>query len=162
MIERLEQYLQRLSQRERYLVIGGAALALILIVLAIVLPLQNRVSATQARVQQKRSDLVYLRAVIPQLMSLQTTVRPAGVLNESLAALVDRTAREGGFSKNLAGTQASGDGGLNVRLDKIAFDAMITWLSQLHERYGVSVDTATVDAAGEPGIITATLVLRKG
>jgi type II secretory pathway component PulM len=161
MIEQLQQYLQRLSPRERYIVIGGAVLALMLIILAIVLPLQTRVSATQERVKQKRSDLVWLRTVSPQLSSLQAMRRP-GALNESLAALVDRTAREGGFSKNLAGTQASGDGGLNVRLDKMAFDAMISWLSQLHERYGVQVDTATVDAAGEPGIITATLVLRTG
>lgn len=161
MMERLQQYLLGLSPRERYLVTGGSVVALILIVLAIVLPLQNRVSAAQERVQQKRGDLVWLRQVAPQLASLQNT-RPPGTLNESLAALVDRTARESGFSKNLAGTQASGDGGLNVRLDKMAFDEMITWLSQLHERYGVSVDTASVDAAGEPGTISATLVLRAG
>jgi general secretion pathway protein M len=161
MIERLQQYLLGLSPRERTLVIGGSVLALILVVLAIVLPLQSRVSATAERVQQKRNDLVWLRQVGPQLASLQTT-RPRGTLTESLAALVDRTAREAGFSKNLAGTQASGDGGLNVRLDKMAFDAMVNWLSQLHERYGVSVDSASVDSAGAPGTITATLVLRAG
>jgi general secretion pathway protein M len=161
MIERLQQYLLGLSPRERTLVIGGSVLALILVVLAIVLPLQSRVSATAERVQQKRNDLVWLRQVAPQLASLQTT-RPRGTLTESLAALVDRTAREAGFSKNLAGTQASGDGGLNVRLDKMAFDAMVNWLSQLHERYGVSVDSASVDSAGAPGTITATLVLRAG
>ena len=161
MIERLQQYLLGLSPRERTLVIGGSVLALILVVLAIVLPLQSRVSATAERVQQKRNDLVWLRQVGPQLASLQTT-RPRGTLTESLAALVDRTAREAGFSKNLAGTQASGDGGLNVRLDKMAFDAMVNWLSQLHERYGVSVDSASVDSAGAPGTISATLVLRAG
>jgi general secretion pathway protein M len=161
MMERLQQYLLGLTARERTLVIGGSVLALILVVLAIVLPLQSRVSATAERVQQKRNDLVWLRQVGPQLASLQTT-RPRGTLTESLAALVDRTAREAGFSKNLAGTQASGDGGLNVRLDKMAFDAMVNWLSQLHERYGVSVDSASVDSAGAPGTITATLVLRAG
>jgi general secretion pathway protein M len=161
MIERLQQYLLGLTARERTLVIGGSVLALILVVLAIVLPLQNRVSAAAERVQQKRNDLVWLRQVGPQLASLQST-RPRGTLTESLAALVDRTAREAGFSKNLAGTQASGDGGLNVRLDKMAFDAMVNWLSQLHERYGVSVDSASVDSAGAPGTITATLVLRAG
>jgi general secretion pathway protein M len=157
-IEQLQQYLQRLNPRERYILIGGAVLAIVIIILGITMPLQSRVNAAQARVQQKRNDLVWLRMMSPQLMSLQTA-RPAATLRESLAALVDRTAREGGFSKNLAGTAASGDGGLNVRLDKMPFDAMISWLSQLHERYGVTVDTATVDVSGEPGTITATLVL---
>jgi type II secretory pathway component PulM len=161
MIVRLQQYLLGLTPRERYLVIGGSVLALILIILAIVLPLQSTVRAAQERVQRKRGDLVWLRQAGPQLMSLQSA-RPVGALHESLAALVDRTARDAGFGKNLAGTQSSGEGGLNVRLDKMAFDTMIIWLSQLHERYGVSVDSASVDAAGEPGTISATLVLRAG
>jgi type II secretory pathway component PulM len=161
MMERLQQYLLGLTPRERYIVIGGGVIAVILVILAIVLPLQTRVSTATQRVQQKRNDLVWLRQVGPQLASVQTT-RPPGPLNESLAALVDRTAREAGFSKNIAGTQSSGDGGLNVRLDKMAFDAMIAWLSQLHERYGVICDSATVDSAGDPGTVTATLVLRAG
>jgi type II secretory pathway component PulM len=159
MIERLQQYLRGLTTRERWMLIGGSAVALIIVILAILLPLQTSVSAAQQRVQQKRKDLVWLRTMGPQLMSLQMT-RPPAVLNESLAALVDRTAREAGFAKNLAGTQVSGDGGLNVRVDKMAFDALVSWLSQLHERYGVSVDTATVDATGEPGTVNATMVLR--
>jgi type II secretory pathway component PulM len=160
MIERLQQYLQRLTPRERWILVGGGALCVILLIGAILLPLQHRVSATKAQIEKKRDDLVWLRSMAPQLASLQATRTPT--LNESLVVLVDRTARDAGFSKSLVGSQPSGDGGLNVRFEKMPFDTLITWLSQLHEQYGVRVDSATVDAANEAGTVTATLVLHAG
>jgi general secretion pathway protein M len=160
MIERIQQYLQRISPRERWMVLGGAVVALILLILAIVMPLQTRVSATEARVEKKRDDLVWLRSMTPQLSALQVSRPPA--LTESLVVLVDRTARESGIGRSLVGSQPSGDGGLNVRLEKMPFDSLVAWLAQLNERYGVRVDSATVDAANEAGTVTATLVLHAG
>lgn len=161
MIEQLQQYLQRLSARERWMVLGGAIAVVLLIVIAAVLPLQRSVQAAQHRVEKKRDDLVWLRSMAPQLSSLQT--RPAPTLNESLIALVDRTARESGIGKNLAGpSQPSGDGGLSVRFEKMPFDSLVAWLSQLREHYGVRVESAAVEAAPEPGTVTATLVLHAG
>jgi general secretion pathway protein M len=157
MIDKIQQYLQRLSPRERWMVIGGGVLALLLLIVAIVTPLQTRVSATAARVEKKRDDLVWLRSMAPQLSSLQVIRRPQ--LNESLVVLVDRTAREAGFAKSLVGSQPSGDGGLNVRFEKMPFDTLVSWLSTLRDQYGVRVDSATVDSAAEPGTVTATLVL---
>jgi type II secretory pathway component PulM len=83
-------------------------------------------------------------------------------LRESLVVVVDRSARESGLAKSLVGSQPSGDGGLNVRLDQTPFDTLIGWLSQLRERYGVRVDSATIDAAKGSGNVTATLVLHAG
>jgi len=161
MIEQLQQYLQRLTARERWIVLGGAIGVVLLIVIATVLPLQRSVRAAEHRVEKKRDDLVWLRLMAPQLSSLQT--RAAPVLSESLIALVDRTARESGIAKSLAGpSQPSGDGGLSVRFEKMPFDNLVTWLSQLRERYGVRVESASVDAAPEPGMVTATLVLHAG
>jgi general secretion pathway protein M len=159
-IEQLQQYLQRLSPRERWMVLAGGAVVALLLVLAIVWPLQRRVTAAEQRVERKRNDLVWLRSMAPQLATLQVTRTPT--LNESLVVLVDRTARESGIAKSLVGSQPSGDGGLNVRFEKMPFDALVAWLSQLHQNYGVRVDSATVDAANEAGTVTATLVLHAG
>jgi general secretion pathway protein M len=160
MIEQLQQYLQRLSPRDRWTLVGGGVAALLLLIIAIVLPLQRSVSATERRVEKKRDDLVWLRSMAPQFASLQSSAPPA--LNESLVVLVDRTARESGIDKSLVGSQPSGDGGINVRFEKMPFDTLVAWLSQLRERYGVRVDSATVDAASEAGTVTATLVLHAG
>ena len=161
MIEQIQQYLQRLSPRERWMVLGGGVVILILLVTAIVLPLQRSVSAADQRIEKKRNDLVWLRTNAPQLATLQTARPPT--LNESLVVLVDRTARESGFDKSLVGgTQPSGDGGVSVRFEKMTFDSLVAWLSQLRESYGVHVESATLEAANEAGTVTGTLVLHAG
>jgi general secretion pathway protein M len=160
MIERVWQYLERLEPRERRMVLFGAVAAVLLVIVATVVPLQRSVAAVEQRVERKRDDLQWLRSMAPQLAGLQRTAPPP--LRESLVVLVDRTARESGLAKSLVGSQPSGDGGLNVRLDQTPFDTLIGWLSQLRERYGVRVDSATIDAGKGSGNVNATLVLHAG
>ena len=94
----------------------------------------------------------------PQLTGLRAGASPPP-LRESLVVLIDRTARESSLAKSLVGSQPSGDGGLNVRLDQVPFDGLVAWLAQLRDRYGIRVDSATIDAANTPGTVNATLVL---
>lgn len=157
MIARLQQYLTRLSERERRLVLFGSAAALILLALAVLLPLQHSVAAASERVERKRDDLIWLRSVAPQLAALPRNTAPPS--HESLVGLIDRTARQSGLAKSLIGSQPSGDGGLSVRLEQTRFDTLVTWLSGLREQYGVRIDTATIDAGNAAGVVNASLVL---
>lgn len=150
--------LQRLGQREQRMVFIGGAISLVLLILAVLLPLQQSVSAGAQRIEHERDDLSWLQSVAPQLGSLAVTA-PAP-LHESLVALVDRTARDGGIGKSLVGSQPGGDGGLNVHFDQVPFDALVSWLSQLGDRYGIHADSATLEAAAMPGVVNVTLVLR--
>jgi type II secretory pathway component PulM len=158
MMAPLQGYLARLSPRERRLVVAGAAIALLLLVLAVLMPMQRRLTALDQRVARKQDDLTWLRSMAPQLNGLQANQPQA--LRESLVVVVDRTARQSGLEHALVGSQPSGDGGLNVRLEQTSFDGLISWLSQLHERYGVRVDAADFDAATAAGTVNASLVLR--
>ncbi|MGH8144187.1 MAG: type II secretion system protein GspM [Steroidobacteraceae bacterium] len=150
--------LSRLSQRELRMVLLGGIAAAVLLVLAVVVPLQRSVAAGAQRIERKRNDLAWLRSMAPQLAGA-LPAHAAAPLHESLVVLVDRTARDAGIGKALVGSQPSGDGGLNVRFEGAPFDAMVAWLSQLGERYGVRADSATIDAAKAAGTVDATLVL---
>ncbi len=158
MIESLQRYLDRLGARERRVVIVGGALALLLALTSVVMPLQRKVTATDARIARKRDDLAWLRSMAPRLAGL--AVNEPRPLRESLVVVVDRTARQFGLERALVGSQPSGDGALNVRLEQTSFDGLIAWLSQLHEQYGVRVDAADFDAATAAGTVNASLVLR--
>ena len=151
------QYLAKLNARERRIVVAGGVAALLLLILAIVLPLQHSVGAGQQRLERKRDDLIWLRSMAPQLAGLRSSAPPT--LHESLVVVVDRTARQAGLDKTLVGSQPSGDGGLNVRLEQTPFDNLVTWLAQLRESYGVRVDSAVVDAGTAVGTVNASLVL---
>jgi general secretion pathway protein M len=157
MMDAMLQYLAKLNPRERRIAIVGGIAALLLLILAILLPLQRHVGAGEQRLERKRDDLVWLRSMAPQLAGLRTSGAPP--LRESLVVVVDRTARQSGLDHALVGSQPSGDGGLNVRLEQTPFDGLVAWLAQLRESYGVRVDSAVVDAGTSAGTVNASLVL---
>lgn len=157
-ISPVAQALGRLNERERRLVIAGAVVALLLLIIGVVMPLQHSVNVAADRIAKKRDDLGWLRSMAPRLGTLaMSSPQP---LHESLVVLIDRTARESGIGKSLVGSQPGGNGGLNVHFEQVPFDGLVAWLSQLSERYGVHAESATIEAGSAPGTVNATLVLR--
>jgi general secretion pathway protein M len=152
------QYYAKLSAREQRIALIGGVAALLLLILVIVLPLQRHVGTIEQRVERKRDDLLWLRSMAPQLVGLRTSGPPP--LRESLVVVIDRTARQSGLERALVGSQPSGDGGLNVRLEQTSFDGLMAWLSQLRENFGVRVESAVVEAGNAAGTVNASLVLR--
>ena len=151
--------LDSLSERERRLVLIGGAVAVVLLLLGVVLPLDRSVAKAQQRVGQKHSDLLWMQQVGPELaaagpVSAQTTPP------DQLLVVVDRAARESGLGQALVNSEPNGPGQLRVRLEKAQFDIMIGWVARLAEQHGISVESANVDNAGAPGLVNASLVLR--
>jgi type II secretory pathway component PulM len=125
----------------------------------VLLPLGSSVSKAQERIGKKQADLAWMQAVGSELASAGPTIaRPS--TNESLLVVVDRAAREAGLGGSLTSSEPQGPGQLRVRLEKAPFDIMIGWLARLADQNGISVETANIDRAGTPGIVTASLVLR--
>jgi type II secretory pathway component PulM len=81
-------------------------------------------------------------------------------VGESLIVIVDQSARESGLGSSLAGSQPSGAGNLSVQLQKAPFDSLVGWLARLSQQNGVQIESATIDSAGEPGLVDASLVLK--
>jgi type II secretory pathway component PulM len=158
MLDKLRQWFAaRSAGEQRTLRLGGIA-ALIVLLIAALVPLQRSVSAASARVATLRSDMAWLRSVSPQLAAAASMPAATG---ESLVVIADRAARAAGIAGALTSSQPAANGGLDVRLDRVAFDALATWLGQLAQRHGVQVESATVEGAGAPGLVSASLVLRQ-
>ena len=151
--------LETLNERERRMVLFGGIGAAALLIFGVILPLNGSVNKAQERVGKKQADLVWMQAVGPELASAGPTVaRPS--TNESLLVVVDRAARESGLGGSLTSSEPQGAGQLRVRLEKAPFDIMVGWLGRLADQNGISVETANIDRAGAPGIVTASIVLR--
>jgi type II secretory pathway component PulM len=101
--------------------------------------------------------LVYLVLVLPFQMSGKKMTARVG---DSLVVLVDRTAREAGLGTSLRDQSPDGNNGLRLRIEGASFDALVTWLANLQQQYGVSIESATVGAAA-PGLVNATLSLKQ-
>ena len=146
-----------MTPREQQLVKYGGIGAVLVLIFGVLLPLDSSVSKARSRVNQKQTDLVWMRGVAPVLAQA-----PAHQGNgESLIVIVDRSARESGLGSALAGSEPNGPGSINVRLEKASFDAMVGWLSRLSQQNGISVDGANIDTAGAPGVVNAALVLHQ-
>jgi len=148
-----------LSERERRLVSIGGAIAVLLLIFAIVLPLNRGVSSAEMRVATKQADLLWMRSVSSEIAA-SGPVGPAPATQESLLIVVDRAAREAGLGSALTSSEPSGQNGLRVRLEKAPFDTLVAWIARLGDQHGVTVESATVDNAGSPGLVNAGLVLR--
>jgi len=147
-----------LAEREkRFVLIGGIGVA-VLLLLGIVLPLNRNITQARHRVTVKQADLAYIQSVTPELAN----AGPMGGSGESLVVLIDSSARESGLGKSLSNSQPTGDGGLRVRLEKVAFDGMVAWLARLAQQHGVRVESAEIETAGEAGLVNAGLVLKAG
>jgi general secretion pathway protein M len=148
-----------LSERERRMLLIGGAVAIALLLLGVILPLDRSVTKTHERVGRKQADLAWMRSVAPSLAGAgPVAAQPA--TQESLLVLVDRAARESGLGASLVSSEPSGGGGLRVRLEKAPFDVLVGWLARLADQNGVRVESASVDGAGEAGLVNAAIVLQ--
>ncbi|MGB7740562.1 MAG: type II secretion system protein M [Steroidobacteraceae bacterium] len=153
----VRDWFDNLNARERNLVyVAGALVGIALVYLVLVLPFQTSSKKMAARVAQKTADLAWMQASAPQAMAAAGVAQAGG---DSLVVLVDRTAREAGLGTSLRDQSPDGNNGLRLRIEGASFDALVTWLANLQQQYGVSIESATVGAAA-PGLVNATLSLK--
>jgi len=160
----LRDWLAGLAPRERNLVyLAGGFAAIALAYFLLVLPLTTAAARREARIEQKTADLEWMRQVAPQVAAAAAAGGGAAAgSEESLVVLVDRTGREAGLGNAIRDQSPSGDLGLRLRLESASFDVLVAWLASLHQQYGVRVDAATIDAAGAPGLVNASITLTHG
>ena len=90
-----------------------------------------------------------------------TSEQTTGVDSQSLVVLVDRTHREHGLAGSLTRNQPDGADGIRVTFQGASFDSMLGWLASLQRDYRVHVESASLTGGREPGVVSATLVLRR-
>ncbi|MBW4053307.1 MAG: type II secretion system protein M [Proteobacteria bacterium] len=149
--------LRSMSDRDRRTLLIGGIAAVVLFVFAVILPLDHRVARLQSEVARKQADLVWMRTAAPEIAAAGPMRSTSG---ESLIVIVDQSAHEAGLGSSLAGSQPSGRGNLSVQLEKAPFDTLIAWLARLSQQNGVQIENATIDSAGKPGLVNASLILK--
>ena len=162
-MQQLKDKFNSLQPRERWVVLGGAILVLVVAVYVFALaPLYSAVDAQAKRVAQKEGDLAWMRSVSGEVavLSAAQPSRP-GPSNESLVVLIDRAARECGLSNSLTGQTPNGERGIRVRLEAAEFDKLMVCLGTLQQVHAIDVESATIDRTAKPGLVNANLVLTR-
>ena len=139
-------------REQRVVAIGAGALGVLLLIGGILLPLQAAVSTAVKRTETRREDLEWMRLNAPEIQAGAATL--LSDTGEPPVVLVDRVGREAGLGAALRGTQPSGTG-VRVQLEAAPFDTLISWIATLDQRYGLAIDSITVDRAARPGVVNA-------
>jgi general secretion pathway protein M len=154
-MNKLRAWYAGLQQREQRMVaVGGVVVAVLILVLGILLPLQSAVSSAVKGNETKREDLKWMQANAPEIRAAGDQVAPD--TGEAPVVLVDRVGREAGLGSALRGTQPNGTG-VRVQLEAAPFDTLVTWLATLDERHGLAIESITVDRAAQPGTVNASI-----
>ncbi|HEX3949316.1 MAG TPA: type II secretion system protein M [Steroidobacteraceae bacterium] len=155
-MNKLKAWYASLQAREqRVVAIGAVALGLIVLIGGIVLPLQSAVSRARLAAGTRRDDLAWMRANAPEIRARGAEI-PADT-GEAPVVLVDRVGREAGLGTALRGTQPNSTGGVRVQLESAPFDTLIGWLDTLDRRYGLAIESITVDRTPSPGLVNASI-----
>jgi general secretion pathway protein M len=155
MMNKLVAWYEALQTREQRMVTyGGIALALIILFGGILLPLQSAVSGATSRNETKRQDLVWMRANAAEIRASGNNL-PADS-GEPPVVVVDRVGRAAGLTDSLRGTQPNGNG-VRVQLESAPFDTVVSWVATLDQRYGLSIESISVDRTVKPGLVNASI-----
>lgn len=154
-MNKLKAWYAGLQPREQRMVaVGGITVAIMLLLFAVLMPLQTSVSSAVKRNETKREDLAWMRINAAEIRASGGQL-PADT-GEAPVVLVDRVGREAGLGSALRGTQPNGNG-VRVQLEAAPFDTLVTWLATLDERYGLAIESITVDRTAQPGAVNASI-----
>ena len=81
---------------------------------------------------------------------------------ESLVVLIDTSARESGIGKSLSSSQATARQGPAHPAGQRALRRAGRVARAASQNHGVRVESAEIEAAGEPGLVNAGLLLKAG
>lgn len=161
-VERLRRAYDRLSARDRLLVIVGTTLFLLLILLfAVWMPLDQRVDRLRDTVDRQLTLRAWMSDAAREVQQLRASGGSARrVEDQSLLAFTDRTAREAGLGGALRRVEPEGNDRVRIVLEQASFDTVATWLEQLVERFHVRIANITVERREEAGLVNVRVVLQ--
>jgi general secretion pathway protein M len=154
-MNKLRAWYAALQPREQRMVaVGGVTVAVLILLLGILMPLESTVSSAVRRNETKRQDLAWMQVNAPEIRAAGNQL-PEDT-GEAPVVLVDRVGREAGLGSALRGTQPNGTG-VRVQLEAAPFDTLVAWLATLDERYGLAIESITVDRTARPGVVNASI-----
>lgn len=154
----MKDWFETLQPRERVVIVLGGAIAVLVLVWSFAwMPLRSANLNLDATLAEKHS----LLADVSRLQPSGTPPGPAVTSAESLVLIVDQTHRAHGLGGTLSRNQPDGENGIRVAFQRVPFAQLVSWLGALRQGHGIVVVTANLDGTQQPGLVNATLVLRR-
>ncbi|MBI5041756.1 MAG: type II secretion system protein M [Gammaproteobacteria bacterium] len=159
----MKEWWSALGTRERLMLGGGALLLVPLLLWALAWqPLASGAHQLETEVAAQREALQWMRSAAAELQQLRGSGAQvsAGMGGRSLLAVVDQSARAAGLGNGLKRIEPDSATAVRVRLEGVAFDAVVTWLDELSRQFGVLATLVTVERAVGSAQVNVRLTLQ--
>ncbi|EIJ42597.1 type II secretory pathway, component PulM [Beggiatoa alba B18LD] len=161
------QWFKQLETRERYILILGAIISVVMLIYALVWrPLvMNQQDLTNSVIAQQ-ANLAWMQNAANEIRQLrqQTTSSPQANTgqNQSLLSAVDTALNQSALAKVPKRIEPQGDDSVRVLFDDVSFSALSQWLADLYNRYSVQVATSTIERLRANDRVKVRLLLFRG
>ena len=156
-----------LNARERFLLIAGSVIVLLLLGYVLLWqPLQRQVADLQQQVEFQRDQLQWMQQAAAEIKRLQMrgnsrALASQRATNLSLSTLIDQSAQQAGLAQALKRVEPQQNGNLNVRLEAVEFDGLLRWLHGLYQQHGVVIVNAVLNRQTVSGQVNVRLILQQ-
>ena len=154
---RVIAYWDELSERDRkVLVVGGVVCFFYLFYALLYAPLAHAVDDSRAQIIEKQATLAWMKQVRPQAhhgkaAEVLDAAQLLTVLSNQLATTSFRH-----FKYQL---QQAGPKEIQLTFDNVPYNASITWLSTVSQRYAFSIKQLNVERTDKSGVVKLMLVI---
>lgn len=137
--------------------VGGSALLLLLVIAFVWLPLERARNRLSAELPALRASVAQMRLEADEVKRLRTL--PARETPAAAAAL----SAAGAFTQGLPGATTSALDTRRIRLTvaDASWNAVIAWVERTQSAYGLSVESATIEALAATGRVRAEIVVAR-
>lgn len=145
----MKAWWQQLNVREQKLVIVMSALVSIFILYSLIWqPLNEGIADKKLKIERQQALLTWVEE---NTQRYQQAKRSGGRRSgESLSSIINRTSRLDKI--NITRMQPQGDD-LQVWIDEISFNALLSWLEKLASREGLQVKSIDLSKAEQQGVV---------
>ncbi len=158
-------YWNQLKPNERTMLsVGGIIVTILMLYLLLLEPFMLKADELTVKIASQKAQVEYLKEASIEVKQLQAlrTGSSANIKDQSLLVVVDQTAKKNNLGNFLKRIEPNGSDRVRVWLDNAPFDDVAKWLSFLHSKYQLGVESAVFDKVDAKGRVNVRLVFLEG
>jgi general secretion pathway protein M len=159
----MKEWFEGLDQREqRILMIGAAALVVLMLYSFVWEPFGNKVEMLREGNKLVKQDLQWMKQageIMKKQKGSSSTVAKKPTKG-TLLGIVDRTVKANGLGSALKRVQPD-KGKVRISLEQASFDKMVVWLEKLNKQYYIGIENVMIEKQEASGMVNVRLVLNE-
>ena len=161
-LQALRARFDELEQRQQYIVMAAiVVITLFLFMTIIYRPLSSSLAAERAAYYSQTELRDWMQAQVNVLKS-QSSQSPSTSNrgNRTASVLINQTAAQNAIQ--ISRSQPRSNNQYQIWLDKVAFNQLLVWLTDLQSEYGIHVHSINISKAEENGEVRVNLTFQDG